>query len=145
VSRNFFSIETEKVINAPIDAVWSVIKATGNYMTWNSFMTAIEGDFQVNHKVKISMRLSDKRTISFTATCLKVDPPHEMRWEATLIAASLFKGEHYIRLVKINDDQTRLIHAEDYSGLLAYPLKWLGQTMLRESFERMNEDLTRQF
>lgn len=140
-----FEIKTKSIINAPIDAVWSCLIDTKSYSTWNQVIRKIEGDFAENKKINMELLFLDKKTVSFTATCIKVQKPNEIRWIATFGTDIVFKGEHYFQLEKIDDNATQLIHAEKFSGIFSYLFKWLRADITEQTYNRMNEDLMAKF
>lgn len=65
----------------------------------------------------------------------------EFAWTGKLGVKGIFDGNHYFKLERIDDTQTRLIHGENFSGMLV-PLLWSTmEEATHQGFELMNNAL----
>ena len=140
-----FKIKTAALINAPIEAVWDCLVKTKDYSTWNNFIKKIDGSFIEGQQIKIELLFPDKKTMLFTPTCVKVDKPNELRWVGTLMWECIFKGEHYFKLESLDNNTTKLVHAEKFSGVLSYFFQWQRAAVTEQAFKIMNNDLVNRF
>jgi len=134
------SIRTEITINATPSKVWNILMDFPRHTEWNPFMQ-IEGEAIVGSRLKNTMHLEGQKPQVFRPEVLEVVPEKTFRWEGHLFFKGLFDGEHYFQLEPIAEGNTRLIHGENFRGLLVIPLlKMIGE-QTREAFERMNRAL----
>ena len=95
-------------------------------------------------KLAVTIQPEDKKPMTFTPVVLKNEKDKEFRWLGHLFVKGLFDGEHYFQLDAIGPNQTRLIHGEIFTGVLASVLlKMIGKSTLN-GFRSMNEALKRQ-
>ena len=105
-------IETEIIIDAPIETVWQQLMHFKLYDKWNPFIRSIRGRKEEGHKLQIQLRTSKGKEMSFEPIVLKCKECDEFRWRGKLGIRGIFDGEHYFALEKISVYQTRFIHGE---------------------------------
>ncbi len=138
------NIETSQVINAPVEEVWKTLMDFDSYPSWNPFIKTLKGKSVVGEQLTAELSLPDKKPMIFKPTVLKCVPNKEFRWKGKLAMKGLFDGEHYFKLEKLADGQTRFIHGENFSGLLSGLLfKMIGDET-KEGFEAMNRSLAQE-
>jgi hypothetical protein len=81
-----------------------------------------------------------KPAIRFRTTVLVVRPERELRWRGKLLVAGIFDGEHYFLLETFDEKRTRLVHGENFSGLLVGPLSGM-LVAAQVGFDAMNAAL----
>lgn len=132
------NVETTTIIDASPAEIWAVLMDFPRYSAWNPFITQIAGDAQVGQKLKAVIQAPRQKPMSFRPRVLHHQPQQEFRWLGHLGIPGLFDGEHYFRLEAIGPKQTKFIHGEQFSGLLApLILKRIGKATLA-GFEAMN-------
>ncbi len=134
-------LNTEIVINGNIAKVWQTLTDFQSYSHWNPFMTCIEGEKKAGAKLKVKIIPPGGKSMIFTPTLIKFDTNQEMRWIGILGASWLFSGEHYFKLEKLNEESTKLIHGEIFSGLLSPIFSALSGKKTLQGFNLMNEAL----
>ncbi len=112
-----------------------------DYGQWNPFITSIKGQPIVGTQLVNTLALPGKKAQVFKPTILAVTEQQEFRWLGSLFVRGLFDGEHYFRLEEISPQQTKLIHGEHFSGLLAGLIMRLIKEDTLQGFNRMNEAL----
>ncbi len=136
-------IETEIIINAQPDKVWSVLTNFENYPKWNPFIKSIEGETAVGKQLKVFIQPPNGSGMTFKPEVLAFDANKEFRWKGKLFVKGIFDGEHFFRLVDMGDGTTKFIHGENFSGFLVpFVSGILGKTKV--GFELMNEALKRE-
>ena len=134
-------LETEIVINSTPQQIWDILMNHEAYPNWNPFIKTITGDPQVGNVIDVTIQPKDKSPMNFNPLVLKNERLDEFRWKGHLFVKGLFDGEHYFKLEPIDESQTRFVHGELFSGLLASVLlKMIGENT-RDSFASMNEAL----
>ncbi len=137
------NIRTEININAPIETVWSILMDFKNHPNWNPFIH-ITGTAEVGQQLENTIFLEGQKPQVFKPRVLAVEQEKMLRWEGNLLIKGIFDGEHYFQLEKINFNQTKLIHGENFKGILSnLLLKMIGEAT-ENGFIKMNQALKAQ-
>ena len=137
------NIRTEIIIDAPIATVWNILMNFDNYPNWNPFIH-IKGNPVVGQHLENTIFLEGQKPQIFKPKIIDIQPNKLLRWEGNLLIKGLFDGVHSFQLAAINQDQTRLIHEENFKGILVgLVLKMIGKAT-EEGFEKMNLALKEQ-
>jgi hypothetical protein len=116
-------IRTEVEIAASASEVWRTLLDFPRYADWNPFIVAIDGEPKVGARLEVTLSLPDSnREQTFRPRILKCDEAEELRWLGHLWMKGLLDGEHFFRLEARGPEKTRVLHGEDFSGLLLKPL-----------------------
>lgn len=134
-------LRTEVQIDAPPEKVWAVLTDFARYPEWNPFIQRVEGELREGKKLSILLTPPDGSEWRIAPVVLRADAPHELRWRGKLWISGLFDGEHYF-VLEAHDGGTRLVHAENFSGLLK---RFMGNayTQAVRGFVGMNQALKR--
>jgi hypothetical protein len=111
-------IETMIEIEAPTERVWALLTDFARMPSWNPFITSISGTLMQGARLSMQVTPPGKSPMQFKPIILSFQPEREFRWLGTLFAKGIFDGEHYFLLEAVDEDRTRLIHGEKFSGLL---------------------------
>jgi len=134
------TIETEIEIDAPIDAVWSVLSDWASYPDWNPWMVQLEGALEVGARLEVGMMLGRRRVV-FRPRLVHVQPGRAFRWLGHMLVPGLFDGEHGFELVELGPAKTRFVHSERFRGVLAgLVLRAVGEAT-EQGFGQMNAAL----
>ncbi len=130
--------QTEILINTDITKVWDVLMNFDSYPKWNPFITSISGEPKLGNRLTVSINPPGGKGMTFKPTILSLESNKEFRWKGKLGINGIFDGEHYFILEFLENDKTKFIHGEKFSGLLV-PLvgKMLDKT--KKGFQLMNE------
>ncbi|MFW3579443.1 SRPBCC family protein [Vagococcus fluvialis] len=133
-------IKTEIIINAAPEKVWSILTNFEDYPNWNPFISYISGEKEVGSKLNVSINPPGDKGMTFKPTLLKFEKSKEFRWKGKVFIKGLFDGEHFFVLSKTDNNKTKLIQGEKFSGILV-PI--FGKTLdkTKEGFKLMNESL----
>ena len=133
------NLQTEIIINATPEKVWSILMDFDKYPQWNPFVKEITGSQKVGGQLKVTLR-NGKGTSVFTPTVVSNETTRLFEWLGS-IPLGLFKGQHRFAIEKINDTHVKFIHSEQFSGLLAgLIMSQIGETT-RNGFIAMNKAL----
>ncbi|MCW5906483.1 MAG: SRPBCC domain-containing protein [Chitinophagales bacterium] len=133
-------LETEIIINAPAEKVWSILTDFGKFSEWNPFILSIEGKKEVGAQLKVVLK-NGKGTSVFAPKVLVSEQNRTFEWLGSLPVPGLFNGQHKFHIETISDNQVKFIHNEQFSGLLAGLLmKMIGEET-RKGFIAMNDAL----
>lgn len=116
-------IRTSIIINNSTDIVWNMMTKTQNYSNWNPFIRSIDGELVQGNQIKVFIKPENEDGMEFKPTLLKVAKNNELRWVGRLGFKGIFDGEHYFILERLGPNKTKLIHGENFSGILV-PLLW---------------------
>ena len=135
------AIRTVVDIEAPPERVWRVITAFDRFDEWNPFMVRLSGEREPGAALRMTVSLWGRR-VPADATLLVCEPEVELRWRGprSPLLGRVFSGEHFFVLER-RGEGTRLLHGEDFDGVVA-PLVWrFLEAPLREGYARMNDAL----
>lgn len=136
------TITTEIIINAPPEAVWKVLTDFRRYEDWNPFIRSMEGMAKAGERIKIIMQPPNQRTFHFSAKIVNAEFPRVLCWKGNLLMRGIFEGYHCFKLELYNESSTRLVHSEEFSGILMPLLWWRFKTSIKVGFTWMNNSLS---
>ncbi|MDG2449866.1 MAG: SRPBCC domain-containing protein [Saprospiraceae bacterium] len=136
-------IKTEIVIDKDISSVWNVLTDFEDYPNWNPFVRSVIGEKSIGNKVSVTCNTAGGKTVSFKPIVIMFETDREFRWKGKLGIKGIFDGQHYFKLEKVSENQTKFIHGENMSGVL---VSLLGKTLnkMNVSFESMNQALKKE-
>jgi len=135
------NLETEVTIEAPSSQVWEVLLDHESYPDWNPFITQIGGSTAVGEQLQLSLQPEGQKEMSFAPEVLVNEEGKEFRWKGKLGVQGIFDGEHYFLLEPLEEERTKLIQGENFSGVFAGALTaWLGKST-EAGFNSMNQAL----
>jgi hypothetical protein len=134
------NIQTEILIHTDITKVWDVLMNFDSYPKWNPFITSISGEPKLGSRLTVTINPPGGKGMTFKPNILTLESNKAFRWKGKLGINGIFDGEHYFILESLENDKTKFIHGEIFSGLLV-PLvgKMLDQT--QKGFQLMNESI----
>lgn len=133
------SLLTEIHIQAPPAQVWQVLLDFPAYAAWNPFVLSIKGEARVGATLENTLLFQGKEQI-FKPKITQLEPERHFEWLGSGLGGT-FKGRHYFRLEKAEENQTRFVHGEHFSGILSYVLIPLIGKATEKQFQAMNEAL----
>ncbi|HVM29415.1 MAG TPA: SRPBCC domain-containing protein [Candidatus Limnocylindrales bacterium] len=139
--RTTRTIRSAIEIRAPVELTWQVLTDFASYPEWNPIVRRLRGRPRVGGRVVIRSQPPGARSLVHRPRMMVWTPPQEMRWQTTVLAKSLFTGEHGFRLEPIGADRTRFVQDETFRGLLVPLYSRLRLPATRRGFVEMNEAL----
>lgn len=132
---------TEAVIGAPRSVVWDILADWPRYGEWNPYVREISGTMTNGALLSVTVSPPGGMSRTFRPIVTRVEPGRAFAWAWAMWRPALFIGEHIFELEDLADDNTRLIHREEFSGLIT-PLHRLTRfEVTRRGFEAMNQAL----
>ena len=136
-------IRTEIEIESNITNVWNVLMNFEDHPKWNPFIKEISGQQNVGNKLTVSIKPPDGNGMTFKPVISVLDPEKEFRWIGKFLISGIFDGEHFFILESIDDNKTKFIHGEKFSGILvSFTGKMLEKT--KEGFHSMNRAIKKE-
>lgn len=131
------NIETEILIDAPIEVVWRVLMNFDAYRHWNPFLT-VEGEAVLGNKLDVIINMDGKKNF-FKPKVVAYEEQRRFEWTGKLLLKGLFAGNHYFKLHPVTEFQTQFIHGENFSGILQGPIMKKVREKTIQGFETMNK------
>jgi hypothetical protein len=135
------SIQTEILIHASPEKVWSVLTNFEDYPSWNPFIRSLQGQVAVGQNIRVHIVPPGMKGMVLHPTVLNFEPGRQFRWIGHLFFKGLFDGEHVFELVDNGDGTTTFKHHENFRGILVPLFKNMLDKNTREGFEVMNAKL----
>lgn len=137
-----FEIKKEVVIDASRDRVWEAVTNFEEYDQWNTQLQFLGGEVKPRGKLHLKLDIEGTEPYEFKPSISHWDENNRLAWLAITGIRGIFDGEHFFELEKHDENQTKLINREVYSGVLSLIIKNLP--MMREApkgFDKMNQEL----
>jgi len=128
-------------IDAPAEAVWSVLTDLKSFKAWNPFIREARGTTDVGGSVRVRVRPSFGVPLVFHAKVLARQDNRELRWTGHVLSPWLARGEHTFTIEPLGADRVRFVQHETFSGLLPWLAKRLLAREARRGFDAMNQAL----
>ena len=131
---------TDIDIDATPEQVWEVLTDVTAYRAWNPFIVRAEGVVEAGGRLTLTMQPVGGRAMTLRPRLVEVDVPRRLRWRGTVGVPGLMDAEHTFTL-EPRGSGTRLVHQEDFRGVL---VPFLAASLDRKTlpaFGAMNEAL----
>lgn len=135
-------LRTEITIDAPPEGVWRAITELAAYREWNPFIVEGAGAAVVGERLRLRMEPPGGKGMTFRPRVTAAVPGRAFEWLGKVGVPGLFDGRHRFDLVR-TPRGTRLIHSEQFRGLLVRLMRRSLDGPTRAGFEAMNAALAR--
>ncbi len=126
-------------VKASIAVGWRVLTDLAAYPEWNPMLRQVTGEPVLNAKwgLRVAKKLGSNETIGLPAKVRVCLPEKELAWGGGV--PGVLDVHHYCRL-QATPNGFRLIHGEDFTGLLV-PVLWpvIGKRVRHENYVALNE------
>ena len=130
------SYDAAATIDAPPEAVWSILTDAPAYSQWDSGVQKVDGRIAPGRKIKVVSEANPGR--AFPVKVTEFEPGRSMVWSGGM-PLGLFKGVRTFTLAP-EGSGTRFAVREEYTGPLL-PLIWRSMPDLGPSFEQFARGL----
>lgn len=131
-------INTEIIINATPEKVWSILTSFDNYPNWNRFIKSIKGEVKIGNKIIVRIEPPQSKGMTFKPKVLTYENNKKLSWRGHLLFAGLFDGEHKFELIDKGNGTTTFRQSEKFKGIFV----WLFNIeKTKKGFEEMNNTL----
>lgn len=130
-------IQSEIIINAPIELIWETLLDFKSYPSWNPFISKIDGMPTLGAKLAVTIQPKDQKPMIIKTKILTISDYH-FSWISSLLAKSIFNGVHHFKLQQESTNQVKFIHFENFSGILHKPILAKIQESTSIGFNSMN-------
>lgn len=121
-------LRAEIEVAASPESVWRVLTDTLRLHEWNPFITRIQGPLTEGSSVQVHFTLPEGSDRRVRAQVVTSEPRERLRLVGSLGASWLLQGEHFAEIVPLEEGRTRVIHGQNFEGLL---LRVAPNTMTR--------------
>lgn len=135
-------LQTTIEIDAAPSTVFSQLIDLATYGDWNPFITEASGTMAVGGRLRLHMEPPGGRPMTFRPTVTELVPGRVLEWLGRLGPRGIFDGRHRFELMP-TDTGTRLLHGEQFSGVLVPLLRRSLDGPTLAGFEAMNAALAR--
>jgi len=135
---NVKTVETEIVIDAPVEEIWKVLIEGDAYPNWNPFINKVSDDIYEGNKLKMTLspEFSSEGEVEIKVGQLWFGKT--MVWISRPLMTDLLSGRHYFKTEEMPDGKIKFINLETYSGILLYLAMPFIEPKARQGFEAMN-------
>lgn len=109
-------IQTDVHIEAAPAQVWQVLVDFATYPAWSPHLT-VAGRPERGQRLRVTAAAPGAQGMRFTPWVLAAEPGRVLRWRGRLLVLLLCDGVHEF-VLSPQGAGTRLLHAEDFTGLL---------------------------
>jgi hypothetical protein len=134
-------IRTQIEIEAPADAVWSILTDFPRHANWNPFIRQIAGELRRGAQLQVILGPPGRRAMRFKPIVQMVEPHKAFRWQGHLLIPGLFDGEHIFELETAEENATLFVQREKFSGILVGIFRKSLDNDIKNGFRAMNEAL----
>lgn len=134
------SLETDVSISASPETVWEILTDLDRYCDWNPFVVSAEGKVAVGERLTNRLQPPGGKAMTIRPTVTAADPSQTLEWLGHLVVPGVFDGRHRFEL-EATSTGTRLVHSEQFSGVLVRFMRKMLDNSTREGFEAMNAAL----
>lgn len=128
-------IQTEIIIKAPPARVWEKLSNFGEYASWHTYLTGVDGTIKKGRMLTFYLRKPGNRKKNyFKAKLLTMDVNRELAWGGSFMP--FIRARHYFILQPIDAEHTRLVQGEYWKGWFG---KSMGKKIYEETFFNFNE------
>lgn len=134
-------LHTQIDIDATPETVWNIITDLDQYAEWNPFIVEASGDIVVGSKLRNRMQPPGGKAMTIKPAVTAVEPAQTFEWLGHLGVGGVFDGRHRFELQATPSGGTRLMHSEQFDGVLVRFLRKTLDTQTKSGFEAMNTAL----
>ena len=116
----------EVLIDAALLDVWEQVTNFEIYSSWNPFVLAAHGEFEVGKTIRFLEDLKQFGQHWLEAQFLSIDLHSAFVWQGHFAAPFLFTVRHSFIFESLGNAQTRFTQVHENSGLLIPYLAWRG-------------------
>ncbi|MFW2383151.1 MAG: SRPBCC family protein [Acidimicrobiales bacterium] len=134
-------LHTEIEIDATPETVWKILTDLDRYSEWNPFIIEAGGEVEVGARLINRLQPPGGRAMTIKPTVSAVESAKTFEWLGHLLVSGVFDGRHRFDLEATPAGGTRLVHSEQFNGILVRFLRKSLDTQTRDGFVAMNTAL----
>jgi hypothetical protein len=131
-------LHTQVDIDATPETVWNVLTDLGHYADWNPFIVEASGEIAVGNKLTNRMQSPGGKAMTIKPVVTAVEPAQTFEWLGHLGVRGVFDGRHRFELQATPAGGTRVMHTEEFQGVLVRFMRKTLDSQTKSGFEVMN-------
>lgn len=131
-------LHTQVDVDATPETVWSVLTDLDRYAEWNPFIVEARGTVAVGDELVNRMQAPGGKAMTIKPVVTAVEPAQTFEWLGSVGFPGVFDGRHRFDLEATSTGSTRIIHSEQFDGVLVRFMRKTLDTQTRAGFEAMN-------
>ena len=128
-------------IDAPRAVVWEVLSDLAAYHEWNSFTPIADAAFAVGEKVRLRVLMPGVRARFQNEWINRIEPGKGFCWGLRFGHPLIMVANRWQELESIDDERTRYVTTDRFSGLMVPMVFWLYEEAIRLGFEAAAQSL----
>ena len=128
-------------IDAPVEAVWSVLTDFPRYGEWNRFTPSVACGGKVGDTVTMDVRFAGEKPRTQVEILNVFEPPHRIAWGVIMGSRAILVANRYQTLERLDGGRTRYFTVDYMSGLLAPLVKAMYEEKMRAGFQLFADGL----
>lgn len=110
------SVRCEIEIDAPPEAVWDVLVAFDAWSDWNPVIPTLRiAELAVGKPMRMAIDLGVGPRMGFVGRVRDAEPAAALGWGGGV--PGVFLAHHWLELHPLDGERTRVVHAEDFTGV----------------------------
>ncbi len=134
-------LKTEIEIQASPQQVWEVLTDFESYPEWNPMIRSIKGELKMRNRLKVVIHAPKSKPMTIRPKVTSFKKHVRFSWMGHMFIIGLFDGQHIFEIKDLEDGVCKLIHREEFSGILVPLMSKFLDTKVKQGFEDMNKAL----
>lgn len=121
--------------------MWHVLTDLDNYRNWNPFIIEASGDIAIGGKLTNRIQPPGGRAMTIKPAVTALEQGKTFEWLGHLGIRGMFGGRHRFELEPTPTGGTRVLHSEEFQGVLVRLFRKSLDSQTKSGFEAMNTAL----
>ncbi|MGI9613556.1 MAG: SRPBCC family protein [Acidimicrobiales bacterium] len=134
-------LQTQVEIEATPETVWNVLTDLDHYAEWNPFIVEASGVVAIGNELTNRMQPPGGKAMTIKPAVTALEPVQTFEWLGHLGFRGVFDGRHRFELRPTATGGTRVLHTEQFQGVLVRFMRKTLDTQTHDGFEAMNAAL----
>lgn len=127
-----FAICSTIEIDAPVEAVWAVLKDLDNYSSWNPFTVSVKTDFDLGSPVDMQVALRGDKTMQQVEYITGYVEGSRVSWGVAIGPKWFIDADRVQELTDLGDGRTRYFTEDRFTGVGV----WIMRLLLGRNVQR---------
>lgn len=130
-------VETEIIIEATPEEIWSVLVDFEQYSEWNPIILSASGIAEKGERLQLSIFSAGKK-MKFKPKVIVAEQAKVLEWLGHLGFPGIFDGLHTFELVAVTAKTTKILQRESFTGILTSFARRMSASICAD-FKRSNQ------
>jgi len=129
-------IHTEITIAAPSDVIWDILTNNERYPEWNPYHVRVDGRLEKGETLDLEIHKPNGDRVYISPHVTRLETARILSWGGGI--PGIFRGEHVFELQALDEQHTRLLHFEEFSG---FAVPFASLEAIEAGYKQMNQSL----